>query len=239
MRLLSKNDIHKVKSLEVKRELDQGKLIANKIDTLRSIRLDEQRKLREWRDVSMVEIARTIDEEIKKATELKEQNKRLEEDRAKLLKPVDLTRAWEKVDKDKAVISDKLKDLVHDRRVITTLHKTLTRREKKLKSESLEVGRKEKEASILLKDAQDKHKEELTLRNETEKINSKAKEYAKIKKIELDNREKDIAGKERDIKIEHADIKIKRKELKDIQTHIHSQQDTLRTAWENIKRYER
>jgi len=223
----------------LKQRESQGKLLARKIEVLRSLRLDEQRKLQQWRDVSMVEIQKSISDEIRKSVDLKEENKQLLQQRENLLKPVDLTKAWEKVEKEKQSLKVKSDKLIEDRRFLLSFKRELKSLEKELNARDTRLAKLAITAQAIVKETKEAHALALSLKEEAHTVQKKSIREAKSKTIELKNRETVVAGKERDIKIEHADIKRKRKELKDIQTHIRSQQDTMRTAYENIKRYER
>ncbi len=235
MRLLSKNDIHQAKSLERKKEVEEGQLLIDKITTLREIRLTEQKNLNEWRDVSMVAISNAVSIEVEKSAQLKEQNKRLEEERKALMQPVYLTKAWEMIKKEQKSIAEDTLNILKRERAMYSLEKEYKSNAKSLTTEQAKLNTDKSNVETLLKDIKTKHTEAVSLRNEAEKLNIISKKHEKSKSIEIRNRERDVAGRERDVKIEYAHLLLKKQELLDIQKHIQSQQAILRNAY-NDKR---
>lgn len=236
MRLLAKQQIEKDKSLEKRREIDEGIKLAKKVDKLREISAQEESNLKRFRDESIKVVKSEIDVLIVRKETLKSDVKELEELRILAQAPIDLKAEWGKVKTDKVEIEGWKRDLLSRESIVIV-------REATVESKTNDFFRRDEEL---------REKETLTNRyltetkkayDESDKTRAKADEYAKKTDKELDKRDRIIAAKEEELKYRENELELEkekiakdRKENTDERLHIESQQKTLRTAWEEIKR---
>ncbi len=89
MRLLPKSEIQKAKALDRQREIEEGKKLADKVDTLRELRSEEEVTLEAWRTKTVAAIAKEIADLTEVRDGLTHEVGHLEARRADALIPID------------------------------------------------------------------------------------------------------------------------------------------------------
>lgn len=84
MKLLEKSVINNLKTIEQKREIDEGKKLALKVDKLRELSAQEQSRLTLFRDESLKKIRQEIDDAIIERNSVLRETEELREESRKL-----------------------------------------------------------------------------------------------------------------------------------------------------------
>lgn len=114
MNLLPKKlDIDKAKAQERKREIDSGIELAKRVDTLRELRVDEEKNLQEWRTRAIQQVQLEIDNLILDRDNLLKQNTEAREERKALLKPLD--QEWKEINSEKVKLQKSITNLENSR----------------------------------------------------------------------------------------------------------------------------
>lgn len=197
MRLLDKNTIVQQKSLERKLEIDEGIKLANKVDTLRRVSAEEEKKLNTFREESLRKIREDIVPLAEKKVSLENEILVLEGIKKKLREPLDSE--WLKVEEGKKVLAMDRKVLDEQKDKVFADFKELDNRRKKIEIEE------RRQASV--RASIERELEEAVLHNgEAKKVLSESrKEADAIVKSAQDrlklvvDREANVAARERDI----------------------------------------
>lgn len=123
MQLLSKSEINAKKASERKIEIDQGIILARKVDKLRETYSEEQAKLNAFRDGTVKVVQEKIDSLTKKVSELKDHLSALKKQRDELQKP--LTNEWNQLNQEKLLLQEAKYDALQKSRENQELKKSL------------------------------------------------------------------------------------------------------------------
>lgn len=239
MRLLDKQEIQTRKSAERKLEVDEGMKLAKTVDKLRQAKSDEELNLRKFRDKSM----EIIKDEIKFLTDERDMLSglvvRLREEKMLSESPIDLTEKWNKVNELESKLG-KIQEDISLRELSVIQREASTRAlEKELfeKEEFLKENKNLTEKYLV---------ESKNSYDESEKIKLRAKEIEEIalkqarnEENRLRNKESELIVRERDLENEKNSIEQQKLDINNEKLHIASQQETLRTAWNAIKRLQK
>lgn len=205
MRLLSKTEINKAKSIDRQREVDEGLKLAKRVDSLREIISSEESSLEKFRVETLSKIQEDIDAEITKRNYLKREVQELQKDKIEALKP--LTLEWETLRIEQESFKDKLQKLYVWSSDLTDKSSKLDKMEKDLLLKENQISIKYKEADEFLQEAVNLKTEASrnsqsasnilrTAQNEAEVIYTKSKEREKW----MDEREERIFNKEEQLR---------------------------------------
>lgn len=233
MRLLDKKTVNTVLAGERKGQIDEGVILAKKIDALRqtlsSLQLQHQ------------EFINGMSEELRKQTEVLQfeiDSKRmelcdLEEKRVKLLEP--LTNAWNDYKERERELSIVEEEYRQRRAYQTTYQQELDDRVAKILPEEERIAdlskRVQKQADKTVKASLDVQNLLTTASEEARQI----KDKLVIKKKDLEKREIAVAVKERDIEIELGKIEKDKKEIIKTKKQLADQRETLERAIARLK----
>lgn len=236
MRLLTKQQVEKDKSLEKRREIDEGVKLARKVDKLREVSSREESNLKHFRDESIRAVKIEIDSLIVEKEALKEEVVELEEKRIIAQAPIDLKKEWGQVKADKVEVEAWKRDLLSRESGVIVREATVESKTQDFIRRDEDVREKETLTNRLLTETKKAY-------DEAEETRNRADAYAKQTDKELDARDRVLAGKEEEMKYREHELELEkekvakdRKANTDERLHIESQQKTLRTAWEQIKR---
>lgn len=234
MKLLQKSTITNQKNAERKLEIDEGLALARRIDALRETSAKEETNLLTYRATALKQVQNEIGVLVKQKEDLQEEIKRQEEHRKELLKPLD--KEWEQIYEKKLQI-----DKDSNANILLVFQ---------LKEEEQQLEERKNEISKIVIDINKKEKE----------IDKLKGEIVSLK--ELAQREYEIAHEEHSIQTENYDKQISRaielqkeyesglailnirdKELKEKEVdiinkekHIEAQQETLKLAYDKLKK---
>jgi len=235
-RLKTKVEIESKKAQERKKEVDEGMKLAKSVDLLRETYAQEQKNLRLFRESTLKIIKDDIDALENKKKSMVEIVEALEARKREAQMPIDLTREWVKVKSDKKEVNN-LKDDVLER-------------EKKIIAKEIEIESFKKE--LLERDERIKENEQ-SIKNY---LNETSKNYELSEKVKLetsrakdeilrnlDEKETDLRRKEQDLSYREHDLRLQQDqvvqdkiEIEKEKIHIQSQQQSLKVAWDRIRK---
>ncbi len=213
MRLLPKYDVDKKRAEEQRQKMEEGMVIAERVDTLRETLASEEVAFEKYRTVSLKEIQKEIHEATLKRDSIVGEVVTLEHRKMIAENPVDLTEARQKVASDKEFVLQKESELQEreqfvtsrERIVLSTSRDLLTREERLLNSEQYT------EAKLF----------------EVENANKRAKKLEK---------QAEIAKKEAENEINRRllQVSVKEKEVQEMEFHVKSREKDLRNIQKEL-----
>lgn len=233
MKLLDKKTIHSVTAHQRKSQIDEGVMLAKKIDTLRETlsSLEQQHKLFiEGMQDNLKSSIKELEEEIR---DKKSEVQMLEEDRKRLLEP--LTDAWNVYKKQNAELETEKEELIKKRAYLTAYNQELNERQQKILKEEDRITQVREEIKIqtdkVVESSLLVQKTLVEAKIEAEHILSKSK----IKESDVNKKLLDLAIKERDIEIRVSRLEKEEKEIIKTKAQLEDQRQTLERALKRIK----
>lgn len=231
MKLLDRNTLNNQKSLERKREIDEGVKLARKLDTLREEVSKEEVKLKKYLAETSHEVQTQINALVEEKSSLEEEIQTLSEERKILVEPLD--NAWKEVKEREVKISEKEEELIQKYEDIKNKEKELRKRKAELDLEEERQQDSQKGIAKLFKEASQETLKARSLvqdatRREKE-VDRKATETTRI----LTNREKEIEAREIDLGNLRIFLEKKDKELQNEDRRL---KDLYQTLLRNQKR---
>lgn len=211
MQLLDKKTITQQKNLERKLEIDEGIKLANKVDKLRQTAAEEETKLYKFRDESIKQVKKEIQDLVDRKESLKTEVEVLDATRAALMEPLD--ESWKIYDAKKLELENIEIVLLEKRELLDSDTVEYQKSLADLKLEESRIAVKKEEINSLLTEAvttRSTAKEEL---RSTREQSSKILENSEIREKEVMTRELNVASKERDIINKEEQLKKDRREL--------------------------
>lgn len=233
MRLLDKKEINVLKARERKMEVDQGAMLARKVDSLRELASKEQSGLIKFRDESLKKFKDEVSEITKQKRELLLEVESLREERKILQVPLDTE--WLKVNAKEAELRDWegelfKKDFELSKRVdeIFERIKILEKEEENIKKVQEETLNLNEEIELLRQNTLNINKEAAELKRKTE--NDRADVL-----IELEKKENELSAKLRDADNLKKSLLAKEKELSITKRQVEDQRQVLERALKRTK----
>lgn len=213
IKLLPKSEINRLKGVEKKIEIDEGMKLAKRIDGLREVMAETESSFEKFRVTRLSQIHEEITQELQKNEQLKQENKSLEETRARLKVPLD--KEWERVNEESSSLQQFLSRVVE--------------REQNVDKREEDVSNSEKECSEILTQAKNKNsvadryiadavyaKESATLLLEkAQKIETAALDLEKNVNVDLVHRTEIVSKREEDVTIRETDALSSQKEIEE------------------------
>lgn len=231
MKLLSKSDISKAKSVDRQREVEEGSKLASKVDALRELSAKEEVALNKFRVETLSTINSEILSETTKRDELKQEVRVLEDRKVEALKP--LTEELTRIAAEREHFTGE-KSSLEDRKV------GIQNKEVNLEQREQEVAKLEKDTSYAHADVREKLQEAGTLKDNAERLHRVANdtlEDARIKSTAIlataTQRETWVAKREKTASIKEEELRAKEIELAKEWSQLKDREATLER---NIKR---
>lgn len=209
MRLADKKQIQLSVAVERQAEIEQGVLLAKKIDALRQAKLNEEASLNKFRDQSTKNIQKDIDSLLVKKDSVIAEIKAETEYLALLRKPLD----WEQVRLRKIEL-DSQKELLAKRELLIIQQELqITQRLEDIEENESRIQEKKRQVAERLQIAED-----LRIQTEQDSVR-KSQEYKKFKQQtkEIENnlfdRQANIAVAERELKLRQDSIFLKERDI--------------------------
>lgn len=226
MRLLDKREIDKSKVLERAREIQEGRKLAERVDSLRETAAKEEAALAKFRTETLSKIHEEITYHTTARDTLYQEVKRLEERKREALKPIQEEIAA--LERKKAVFAEEKALFVADKDVLeqekreVAAQSRLVQSEKqrafsdsRLAAEALTDARKDKEAAKkALSDAESTRLGTLRLKEGVEK--------------DLAHRSEALAAKERDVSLREEWVEREKEKLEKGWTRLKDRQEMLK-----------
>lgn len=225
MKILQKKEIDLFKAKERHLEVQEGRKLAEKVDSLRELVAKEQANLTKFREETIAKVHAQIDDLINTKVALEAEVGTLENRRTNAQKPVDLKLSEiasreEVISQDKKEIADRVATLDEKKRQLDARESNVKNSEESLAQ--LKEAIKKASESVLL----DKKNANADLR-EAQKIREKAQQESKRISGDLKAREDAVAARERDVLNEYAHIAEQTKHFSALERAIIDREETL------------
>ena len=224
--LPKKLDLDKQKSLERKKEIDDGVALARRVDELRRLKLEEERRLNEWRETTLKTVQQEENDIIEQKNNLKGELETLKEERKELLKP--LNKEW-------AEIHDTEKEL--DERI-----KNIYIREIELKALKQELEDEQNRISEIISKARKNEQDTEKFREEASSLRDLSQREYEMAKTEHDiqtrNAEKEVQKliqREKEYEVASKTIEIREQQVKDKESELIIREKDLERRQRNFK----
>lgn len=225
MRLLPKSEVNKAKALDRQREIDEGKKLATRVDTLRELAAQEDENLGKFRDKMVSQIMEDIKPLQEEYDSLGNKITQRKRELGQLMQPIDAL--WADVNKAQAVNNDWEAELSQrEVNVAAQAEDIVTRRT------ALEVD--EARAADVTKRSED-------LASVSVRINTEAKEFlaearneaqtvtsmAELRQQDSIRREEGVAARERDADIREGHLSQRERHVAEMQRAVADQYATM------------
>ncbi len=233
MKLLEKSELDRKRTVDKKLEVDQGAILAKKIDALRELYSFEEARINLFREESLKQIKEEMSDGYNTIKAYSEEIAKLRIERQKLLEPID--KEWKQLLYSQSVLDkEQERNLVWEKELSVKCN-SLTDKEILLIQRTKQINQKEEQITNLMISTENREKQANNLLERSKKqsltIHSKIKEATD----KLITRETDIAVRERDLLIQEQHLKSFEDTLNREQLHIYSQQQQLKAAYKAIK----
>lgn len=195
MKLREKSQIDRGRAVEQQQEIDRGLKLAKRVDELRVEKAKEETDLKNWREKTLQITQSEIDTKIVERDALTKQNEALVEERLRLQAPIDLTKEWGKVNKDRLDIEKWKRELFE--REASVINRELLLQE--LPEREKKIVEKEKQADLYLTETNQNYDKVETIRKDLEARKREAEGDIQTKYSALQEREKDVAARENNL----------------------------------------
>ena len=233
MNLLPKSIINTEIASQKKKQIDEGLLIARKVDTLRETLASLEKQHADFIGGMQRELKSQTQPLIDNIASLKLEIESLEAKRKELLKP--LTKEWEEVNSKQKELDNISEQLLKDKIVIKQTQVVLEERLKKEKENSFKINTIKNELTkVLQKEEENKIKTDVTL-----KFTEMAKEKS-LKEIEertqaIKERDAEVAVKEREAEMKKEKYEEELKFISEEKIRLADMRATLERAFNRLK----
>jgi hypothetical protein len=223
MKLLEKNKIRQNITEQRKADIDQGIILARKIDVLRETLLKEEQKAEKFRTETLAQIQKEIDDKMKENDGLKRNSliveiQGLEEKRAKLLEPLD--KEWEEVNLERKKTLKLNIEIAKEKSKIISERKETERLFEKTKQDEQRVSQMKEQATKSLQTIERVQAEAKDLRENALKKDNEVNQ-------QLGKRESEVVKKEKLIESSIKSLEIREKQIEEKEQDIINQQIVL------------
>ncbi len=229
MILPTKIKLNQAKAAETKAQIDEGMALARKVDAMRELKLEQERNIKEWRDVTVKAVQDEINEIVSQRDTLKSEITVATERRNELRKPLD--EEWEKVKAERIKLTSDQNKLFLDT-------ERLTKESEDLEKEKLRIN-------TAIKNAEENEKT-------TEEFNERAKSLKELveKEYALARSDRDSQNKTLERKISEVNqsateyevalqtIEVREKQVEDKESELITREKDLARRINNLQRAE-
>jgi len=234
IKLLPKSEIDHLKAEERRKEVEEGRKIAERIDTLRETVSEEEAALGRFRVETVTRINAEISAKITEREELEHGNSKLRREREELLKPLDTEREeirlerihlaqWEKS------ISEKEDQVIQREESSIECQKEVEKRLQRAKIQEEIIGLRLSEANRAAKASEDAY-------IVAEEVKQATISERKAISIGLTHREEAVSARENNATIRESDIASREKEIGKEHLRLADQEATLARAFNRLKK---
>ena len=211
MQLLKKSDVDRLKQSERQQEIEQGKTLAKKVDTLRELAVNEEESLTNYRNRTVQAIQKEIDGKIAEKSTLDTSIRERKLELARLMQPLDSK--WAEVNCAQGIVSKREDNCAYkeaknaaDFQVNLTTGRLNKKKANELEAREEEIGRYE------LQNAKIRDEADKILLTSKSKAAQKEQLWAQREK-ELDNRDNSISALSESLQRFNARLKVKEAEI--------------------------
>ncbi len=231
-KLFTKSEVALGKSKDRQLEIQEGKKLALKVDTLRELASQEESNLLKFRTESLARIKEDIDREVSKKYELIKENAELETKRVELLQPLD--EKWEVVLQKEADV-DFIKETVVKKRDELNSHIALLKK-KHIQQDKLLKQIKDNDEEIQLAFDRVIYLQSQADKTLSERLDEKVKQEKDFAERETDlfNRQNSITVYEKTLKLRSENLDARESELHNYKVKLDDERGTLERAFKRL-----
>lgn len=234
IRLLTKQEIVKLKAVDRQKEIDEGLKLARRVDTLRETQAKEEAELEKFRRETLASIGKEIDERSLIVQKMIVEVKDLQEKRIKALKPID--DLWKTVkDKEKENL-DRENEIAEEQKKIQAVKIQIDKLEKEKNFELLRVTNQKELAEKEARDALNARVEAKIALESAETIKSDTIKDCANKQAEIEESYKQLAKREEEVKIKEKKLSDDTKWIAEEKIRLADQRQTLERAFNRLKK---
>lgn len=226
MKLLSKNEVERLKSSERKQEIDEGIKIARKIDELRNTLGKEESNLSKFRDQTIKLVKSDLDDLISKRDSLQKETDNLTIKKEELLKPY--TEEWEEISRFK-------------REDLKIMQDDLDKKENDLGRLSLILEERRINLDLIDTDTNKKNQEIIILRSTTESFKQQAEHKlneVRVKEAQvnsrIDARENNVKKLEESVLVREVNLNLKEEKLNKQEQYLKDQERFINSKYQTL-----
>jgi hypothetical protein len=229
MILPKKTDIDKQKNDERKRFIDEGVILATKVDKLRETSANEEKQLKDWRESSLKLVQTEIAQFIEEKETIKHEIDEARLEREELLKP--LTKEWKEINEAKSKIGQD----ITENYIIG----------EQLKEEERKLDKEKKKLSNLISNAKQNETETEKAKQEAVSLKELAhREYEMAREehiCQTDTHEKELSEvlqQKKEYKVALKTIEIRESQVKEKESDLLIRENNLQRRLERVIAYE-
>ncbi len=236
MKLLDKQEVNKAKAQDRKREVDEGAKLARQVDALRAVTAKEQANLTKFREESLKTLRVEISDLAAKKLLLETNIVELEEERTKLLQPLDQKKA--QIDANRKQLEELTQHLQEEQARLeqnkkdhSKRNEELTLEESRIEDIKAEIGHKLALADSLHRDSE----------RVFEEIKGKAVSWSleqEKRSQDLGNLEKEALYVKTDLENRENQIKAEKQEIFRERLRLVDERKTLERAFKRLKKWQ-
>lgn len=234
MKLLSKTDIQLTKAAERKREVDEGAKLARKVDALRELAAKEQTNLTVFREASIKQVKKEIQDAIEEKNVLLNEIELLKEQRKALQKPLD--KEWERLEKEKVKLEVLKEDLSLRKIQIVGSERDLKTLKKEIEVQCKALDKERDQVKSLINQAESIKVEAHVIHKNTTARSEKLQLLQDEREQSVKEREAMVAVREREIVIHEEHLATEQEEINNEKIRLADQRATLERAFERINK---
>lgn len=225
MKLLPKSEVNRLKAEEKHIEIEEGRKVAERIDTLRETRSEEEASLERFRTETVERINTEIQAKIVEREELEHGNQQRRREREELMKPLDKERDELKTERFDLAQWEKSISEKEDR--LFELEDSLNERDKESEKALFRAKNREELVNIRLTEANRAAKASEEAYIIAEEIKVATQRESKKRLLALTHREDAITQRENNVTIQESDLSAREKALQDGTRVLKDRTDTF------------
>lgn len=231
MRLLPKSEIDRAKSVDKKREIDEGLKLAKRVDNLREIAASEETSLTNFRNATVAKIQEEITFETGRRDRVKSEADEAEARRDKARKPLDSE--WAQVIAERTVVDSDRKTLDERAIIISNRENETAETQKRIREVMRRALETDAASDVRYREAAKADEDASVRLKGARRIEFTTREVKERTEKELAHREGLVTSRENSATIRESDISAREKELADGWKLLGDRQSLLER---NIKR---
>ena len=234
MKLLSKQQVNIQVATQKKAQIDEGIMIAKKVDVLRQTLSELQKQHSLFLQGMESELKQKTEKLVQDITEKEEKIKELEIKRIELIRPLD--EEWNQVKDQAKELQRKSVELEQEKQIIDTDSKRIEEKLRKTSEILSHTKIRERELIKVCEKEEENKKETERIKNEIIEQKTKQDKHFETKDKEFNEREKSITSYEFTLKAREEQIEIKEKEIEEEKIRLLDQRSTLERAIKRLNK---
>jgi hypothetical protein len=224
-RLLSKREVDKAKSIDRKREIDEGMKLAKRVDTLRETAVKEEKGLDDFRRQQLEAIQAQIDPKIVELDALAGEIRRLKVQREALLVPLQEREA--EVFDNEQQLRQRDEEITQKEAQLKLAISANIQRERENRLEQQRTEDAKKRATEFLVETQEDHRQ-------AQEVLKNANEKSSLLNAALDLREKEVRKREEDATLAMNAANEYQKKLQKYENRLFLSEQKLKNGWKDL-----